>query len=51
MQHTKNLEFESVSEGVETQEQVDFIREQGGRCVQGYFFYKPMPAEEFANLL
>ncbi len=51
MQLTKNLEFESVSEGVETQEQVDFIREQGGRCVQGYFFYKPMPAEEFANLL
>lgn len=51
MQLTKNLEFESVSEGVETQEQVDFIREQGGRCVQGYFFYKPMPADEFSNLL
>ena len=51
MQLTKNLDFESVSEGVETQEQVDFIKEQGGRCVQGYYYYKPMPAEEFANLL
>lgn len=51
MQLTRNLDFESVSEGVETQEQVDFIKEQGGRCVQGYYYYKPMPAEDFANLL
>ena len=51
MQLSENLEFETVSEGVETKEQVDFIREQGGRCVQGYYFYKPMPAEEFEKLL
>lgn len=46
-----NLEFESVSEGVETEEQVSFIKSQGGRIVQGYYFYKPMPAEEFGELL
>lgn len=51
MQLTQNLDFEAVSEGVETKEQVDFIREQGGRIVQGYYFYKPMAAEEFEVLL
>ena len=51
MQLSKNLQFETVSEGIETKEQLDFVREQGGRCVQGYYFYKPMPAEEFEKLL
>lgn len=51
MQLTTNLEFKTVSEGVETDEQVEFIKKQGGRYVQGYYFYKPMPAEEFRNLL
>ena len=51
IQLTKNLDFKIVSEGVETKEQVDFIREQGAKCVQGYYFYKPMPADEFAKLL
>ena len=35
----------------ETEEQVKFLREQGGRCVQGYYFYKPMPVEEFEELI
>lgn len=51
MQLAENLGFDVVSEGVETLEQVDFIREQGSRCVQGFYFYKPMPAEEFEKLL
>lgn len=51
MQLSKNLQFETVSEGIETKEQLEFVKEQGGRCVQGYYFYKPMPAEEFEKLL
>lgn len=51
MQLSKNLQFETVSEGIETKEQLDFVKEQGGRCVQGFYFYKPMPAEEFEKLL
>lgn len=51
IQLSKNLDFNIVSEGVETKEQVDFVREQGARCVQGYYFYKPMPAEEFEELI
>ena len=51
LQLTQNLEFGNVSEGVETKEQVQFIKEQGGRCVQGYYYYRPMPAEEFEKLI
>jgi len=51
IQMAENLEFKTVSEGVETKEQVDFIREQGGQCIQGYYFYKPMPADEFVQLI
>lgn len=51
MQLTSNLEFKTISEGVETDEQVEFIKKQGGKYVQGYYFYKPMPAQEFRGLL
>ena len=47
----ENLGFEVIAEGVEKKEQVDFIRGQGGRLVQGYYYYKPMPADEFEKLL
>ena len=51
MQLAENLGFDVVSEGVETIEQVDFIKQQGSRCVQGFYFYKPMPADQFEKLL
>ena len=51
MRLADNLGFETVSEGVETSEQVAFIKEQGSKCVQGYYFYKPMPADEFKELI
>ncbi len=50
MQLAENLGFDVVSEGVEALEEVDFIREQGCRCVQGFCFYKPMPAEALEKL-
>ena len=43
----KDLNLRILSEGVETQEQVDFLIEAGCHCVQGYFFAKPMPVEVF----
>ena len=40
-----------VAEGVETRHQLDRLREIGCDYVQGYFFAKPMPEEEFESLL
>lgn len=47
----KSLNLETVSEGVETQTQVDFLKELGCDMIQGYFYYKPMPSAEFEKLL
>ncbi len=43
----KSLNYQTVSEGVETDEQVDFLREIGCDMIQGYYFYKPLPVEQF----
>ena len=40
-----------VAEGAETKEQVDFLREAGCDFIQGYYYSKPLPQEEFAKLL
>lgn len=40
-----------VAEGVETKEQLAFLQSVGCDMIQGYYFYKPMPEEEFAELL
>lgn len=43
----KQLKLKIVAEGVETQEQLDFLRANGCDAVQGYFFAKPMPLQDF----
>lgn len=40
-----------TAEGVETKEQLDFLRDCGCDYIQGYYFYKPLPEKEFAELL
>ncbi len=40
-----------VAEGAETKEQVDFLTENHCDYIQGYYFSKPLPEEEFAKLL
>ena len=42
---------EVVAEGVESREQLEFLQNAGCDMIQGYYFYKPMPEEEFAGLL
>lgn len=39
-----------VAEGVETREQVDFLREIDCDIVQGYFYYKPLSTQDFEKL-
>ena len=36
-----------VAEGIETREQVDFLAEQKCDLIQGFYFAKPLPIEEF----
>ena len=40
-----------VAEGVETEEQLAFLREADCDMIQGYYFYKPMSEEEFEKIL
>jgi EAL domain-containing protein (putative c-di-GMP-specific phosphodiesterase class I) len=41
----------TTAEGVETQEQLDQMRAEGCTEVQGYFYSKPVPASQIAQLL
>ena len=45
------MDVRTIAEGAETREQVEFLREKGCDYIQGYYFYKPMPMEDFASIL
>ena len=43
--------IKTVAEGVETEEQVSFLRQSGCDYIQGYYYSKPLPEEEFVEFL
>lgn len=47
----KNLKKETIFEGVETEEQRDFLRKINCDQVQGYFYSKPLREEEYMEFL
>jgi len=49
MAHSLNMTV--VAEGVETEEQVAFLSDAGCDVMQGYYFARPMPAEQLEALL
>jgi diguanylate cyclase (GGDEF)-like protein/PAS domain S-box-containing protein len=45
------LGIQTIAEGVETREQLAFLRENHCDAMQGYYFSRPLPAEELTRLL
>ena len=48
---SKSLNLNVIAEGVEVQEQKDFLIENGCHNIQGYFFAKPMSNSDLENIL
>lgn len=47
----RELNIRTVAEGVERQEQVEFLKTTGCDLIQGFVYYKPMPVEAFEEIL
>ena len=47
----QKLQMQVIAEGVETQEQVDFLAASGCDDIQGYFFSRPVAPAAFVSLL
>ncbi|TAN66561.1 MAG: GGDEF and EAL domain-containing protein [Methylobacter sp.] len=47
----KSLSLEVVAEGVENQQQLDFLRQHDCDTVQGYFFSRPLAPEQFSQFM
>jgi EAL domain-containing protein (putative c-di-GMP-specific phosphodiesterase class I) len=47
----QSLKLKVVAEGVETAEQLAFLRDEGCEVAQGYHFARPMPAEALSAWL
>jgi len=45
------LGLQTVAEGIETREQLDFLREKGCDLGQGFLFSKPVPGEDMEKIL
>lgn len=51
MQLAHMMNFKTVSEGVETKDQMERIKSLGGDYIQGYFYSKPLPQKEFEEYM
>ncbi|MCU7948337.1 MAG: bifunctional diguanylate cyclase/phosphodiesterase, partial [Candidatus Thiodiazotropha sp. (ex Cardiolucina cf. quadrata)] len=45
------MEIEVIAIGVETEAQLQFLRDKGCKMFQGYYFNHPLPADQFESLL
>ncbi len=44
----RSMELRVVAEAVETEQQLAFLRKEGCDGIQGFYFFQPMPATEYA---
>ena len=47
----KSMNLKVIAEGVETREQIERLKKLKCSFVQGYFYSKPVPADEFSSFL
>lgn len=47
----RELHIKTIAEGVETKEQLTFLKDRGCQYIQGFYFSKPVNAAEFEKLL
>jgi EAL domain-containing protein (putative c-di-GMP-specific phosphodiesterase class I) len=47
----RSLKLELVAEGVETREQLDYLKQLQCNRMQGFLFSRPIPAKEFESLV
>ena len=48
---SKKLNIPVVVEGVESEKQVNFLKSIGAEVIQGYYFSKPIPTDEYEKLI
>ena len=48
---TKWMSLRAVAEGVETEDELNFLKSIECNYIQGYYFYRPMPEKDFEELL
>ena len=51
IQMINQLGMKMIAEGVETVEQADFLKSRGCSEMQGYYFHKPMPVQDYEKIL
>ena len=47
----KRLNIDTVAEGIESKDWVDMLTDAGCDFIQGYYYAKPVPTNEFENLI
>jgi EAL domain-containing protein (putative c-di-GMP-specific phosphodiesterase class I) len=51
IQMTKELQIETIVEGVETHDQVEFLKNIGVTNAQGFYYFRPMPVSDFEAIV
>jgi EAL domain-containing protein (putative c-di-GMP-specific phosphodiesterase class I) len=47
----QNMKLKVIAVGVETEEQLEFLKSTGCQEMQGFLFSRPLPAKEFRELI
>ena len=48
---SKDLKLKVITEGAETKQQIDYLKSIGCNLIQGYYYSRPLPKDEFEQYL